>query len=88
MHGRGVCCKGHALRGACMAGGMRGGGGLVWQLWGEGACVAVGDGGTGVVRAGETATEAGGTHPTGMHTFNLMFYCFDRSSLCGGQTVR
>ena len=54
MHGR-VC----AWWGACMAGGMHGGGhvcgeGHAWQ-WGGGACVA-----------GETAIAAGGTHPTGM----------------------
>ena len=41
-------------RGTCMAGGH------VWQ----GACMAGG------VRAGETATEAGGMHPTGMHSGN------------------
>ena len=35
----------------------------------------------GGVHAGETATEAGGTHPTGMHScnykvFNLLIYLF------------
>ena len=80
MRGRGC-----VLQGACIAGGVHGRG----HAWCWGTCVAVGDGGGGwVVRAEEAATEAGGTHPTGMHTCNLMFYCFDRSSLRGGQTVR
>ena len=61
---------GHAWQGACMVGGMHGGGcvagGHAWQeacmtggvcMTGEGACVA-----------GEMATAAGGTHPTGMHS--------------------
>ena len=51
------------LRVACVAGGMYGNGGHVW--WGvcmaewciRGACVA-----------GEMATAADGTHPTGMHS--------------------
>ena len=76
---------------------MHGGWGGSCNNWGAGACVAVGGwrlvwrlggGGLLVVRAGETATEAGSTHPTGMHSCNIIFYCFDRSSLCGGQTVR
>ena len=47
--------RGHAWqRGMCMAKGH------VWQ--GEGACLAGG------MRAGETATEVGVTHPTGMHS--------------------
>ena len=42
-------------RGAtCIAGGMRGGGGHAWQGGG--------------VEAGKTASAAGGTHPTGMHS--------------------
>ena len=77
MHGKG----GHAWQGACVAGGhawwgcawqgacMVGGcawqGGHAWQggmhgrgcVWWGGSCVA-----------GETATEADGTHPTGMHS--------------------
>ena len=55
MHGReGVHGRGHAWQGACMAGGMHGGGGEgVWQ----GACVA-----------GDTTTAADGMHPTGMHS--------------------
>ena len=57
----GMCGGGHAWqgvcgRGACMAGGVhdRGGGGVHDR---GGACVA-----------GEMATAAGGTHPTGMHS--------------------
>ena len=50
-----VCAwqEGHAWQGACMAGGMRGRGGM----HGRGTCVA-----------GELATAAGGTHPSGMHS--------------------
>ena len=45
--------EGHAWQGACVAGSMHGR---------EGVSVV------GVVRAGDTATEAGDTHPTGMHS--------------------
>ena len=57
----GVCLStgGHAWSGVCMAGGACMAGGV---------CVA---GGRGACVAGETATAAGGTHPTGMH------YCFN-----------
>ena len=64
----GVCMAGgHAWCG-CMAGGMHGGG-----MHGRGACVAGDVHGRGcvwqgVMQAGEMATEAGGTHPTGMHS--------------------
>ena len=62
MCGQGACVAG----GACMAGGH------AWQ----GVCMARG---TCVARAcvaGETATAAGGTHPTGMHScFNLPLRC-------------
>ena len=51
--------RGHGWQGACMAEG---------EMHGRGACVCVCGGGGGVMRAGETATEAGGTHPTGMHS--------------------
>ena len=44
-------------RGACVVGGMRGGGMHGW----EGGCMAR-----------ETATAADGTHPTGMHSCFLM----------------
>ena len=66
MHGKG----GHAWQrggmhgegGACMAGSLHGRG-HVWQggVRGKGACVA-----------GETATAADGTHPTGMHCYCQM----------------
>ena len=46
-------------RGTCVAGGMCGSGVCVWQ---GGMC------GQGVCMAGETATAADGTHPTGMHS--------------------
>ena len=83
MHSGGMCGGGHAWQGgvhgrACVAGGhvWQGGmhgkgvcmaGGNVW--WGvcvaEGVCIA------GQCVAGETATAAGGTHPTGMHSCNF-----------------
>ena len=50
--------------GACVAKdgrGMHGKGGNAWQ---RGACMARGRG----MHAGETATEAGSTDPTGMHS--------------------
>ena len=67
-----MCGEGEYVwqRGACMAGGMCGGGGM--HGWGhawQGACVARGhvwQGGT--CMAGETATAADGKHPTGMHS--------------------
>ena len=46
-------------KGAGMAGEVCMAGGHVWQWWGEGAGACV---------AGEMATAAGGTHPTGMHS--------------------
>ena len=50
-------------RRACMAGGMHGRGEHVWH---EGACMA-----------GEMATAADGTYPTGMHScLKLFFYQF------------
>ena len=55
MHGRG----GHAWKGTYMAGGMHG----------RGTCMAGGHAWQGDMCAGQTATEAGGTHPTGMHSY-------------------
>ena len=61
VHGGGMCGRVSVWQGmcmvggACMAGGMRGRG-HAWQD-GMGTCVA-----------GETATAAGGTHPTGIHS--------------------
>ena len=74
----GACVVGgHAWQGgvhgrACVAGGMHGkgvcmAGGNVW--WG--VCVAEGVCMAGQCVAGETATAAGGTHPTGMHSCNF-----------------
>ena len=61
VHGRGGACMAGGVcgRGACMAGGMPGKGGMHGRgcVWQGGACVA-----------GETATAADGTHPTGMHS--------------------
>ena len=48
--------RGHVLQGVCMAGGMHGGGVHGRGTHGRG------------VRAGETAIEACGTHPTGMYS--------------------
>ena len=55
-------------RGVCVAGGY------VWQ--GVGACMAGGVHGRGACMAGGTATAAGSTHPTGMHSsFQLHPLC-------------
>ena len=56
MRGKGVCMAGgmHGRRGACVTEG--------------GVCVAGGMHGRVACVAGETATAAGGTHPTGMHS--------------------
>ena len=76
MHGKGghTWQGGHVWQGegACMAGGVHGGGHM-WQggIRGRGACVAGGMCGRGACVAGETATEADGTHPTGMHSCYL-----------------
>ena len=61
MHGSG----GHAWQGACMVGGMCGRG-HVWQrgMHGRGMVWQ----GRYAYMAGETATSADGTHPTGMHS--------------------
>ena len=64
MHGRGCVHGGeHAWQGACVVGGVAGG--HAWQgecAW-QGACVA-----------GETATAAGGKHPTRMHSCYVIFF--------------
>ena len=65
MCGRGgLCGGGCAWWEACMAGGMHGRG----VHGGGGACVVRGCVWQGVCMAGETATAAGCTHPTGMHS--------------------
>ena len=55
--------------------------GCAWQ----GACMAKGGGAHGKggdMLVGETATEAGGTHPTGRHSCLIFFHVdFDRSSV-------
>ena len=53
---------GHGWQGACVAGGCAFQG-VCTVRGGKGACMA-GEGGM----AGETVTEAGSTHPTGMHS--------------------
>ena len=56
MHGRVyVCGREHTWQGACLAPG---------HVHGRGACMAGGC----ACMTGETATVAGGTHPTGMHS--------------------
>ena len=62
MHGDGICLAGgHVWQGACMvARAVHGTGGHVWQQ--VSVCPQEGEG------AGETATTADGTHPTGMHS--------------------
>ena len=69
-HGWGACVargKGHAWQGACVVGGMHGGGGHVW--WGacmvEGACVAGGMHGGGHACGGHVWQ--GGMHGGGVH---------------------
>ena len=70
MHGRGHAWQGCAWQGDLHGKeGMHGGGvcmaGSVWQ-----GCMAVGmHGGGGAYVAGEIATAADGTHPSGMHSF-------------------
>ena len=69
VHGRGMHGRGVHGRGTCMAGGHawqgdKHGRGHAWQgghVW-WGLCMV------GVGVAGETATAADGTHPTGMHS--------------------
>ena len=66
MSGRG----GPVWWGVCMVGGMHGRG-HAWQgraWWWGGACVVRGCVWQGVCMVGETATAAGCTHPTGMHS--------------------
>ena len=76
-----MCSRGACVAGGCMAEGVcvRGREGYVWQ----GACMA---GGGGWVHAGETATEAGGTHLIGMHScLQLVLRTnITRNSICKG----
>ena len=61
---------------ACIAGGMRGGVVCAWQRAYMAGSMCVGGGGC----AGEMATDAGGTHPTGMHScprsLHFVVHCF------------
>ena len=72
------------VKGACMVKGR-----CAWQRWGmggKGGCVWQGgmhgrghvwQGGRGGMYAGETATEAGGTHSTGMLSYLNMYLHLD-----------
>ena len=81
MHGKGACMGVVCGRGACMARGVCSGGGSIYVV----GCVCVAGGmhggvcvwwwervWQGDVCVGETATEAGGTHPIGMHSCYLL----------------
>ena len=77
MCGRGACMVGRCMaKGACVCGGgTHGQGGVHGQRgvhgWGAcmaEACVAGGHAWLGACMAGQTATAAGVTHPTGMHS--------------------
>ena len=64
---QGACMAGgHAWQGCvCGRGGMHGDmHGKVHAWWGGGMC------------AGETVTEVGGTHPTGMHSCSILYFNF------------
>ena len=81
MCGRGVCMAGghvwqRSMHGGCMAGGIYGGED-VWQgcVCGRGACVVGACMARGACVAGETATAADGTHPTGMHSSLHINFC-------------
>ena len=88
MHGKGVCVAGgHVCQGVCMAGGMHGRDGHVWQ----GACMTEGHAWQGGVygkwgcawqEAGEMATAAEGTHPTGMHSCLNSLFIQKVQSIC------
>ena len=68
VHGRGHAWQeGHA----CMARDVHGGGAWQGDMCGRGACVA-----------GQKATAAGGTHPTGMFSCCLYILFYLSSSLC------
>ena len=83
MHDRcgGVYGRGHAWQGVCMPGDMHDRGMCAWQghrLWGMagGMHGVVGSGGG--MCTGETATEAGGTQSTGMHSCLTCFFTMYR----------
>ena len=71
-------CKGYVFTGVClstvgarMAGGVCGGVCTWWGCAWQGVCMAGGGGmcGRGAYMAGESATAAGSTHPTGIHSY-------------------
>ena len=74
MHNRGHVWQWAYMEGACVAGGVHGRG-LAWQwsymvgrhAWQAEACVE-----------GETATAAGGTHPTGMHSYLRNYFSLSK----------
>ena len=70
VHGGGACMVG----GACMAGGHAWQGGMLGRghAWQRGAYMAKGA----CMHVGETATEAGSTHPTGMHSCSKVISVF------------
>ena len=77
--GRGMCGRGCAWQGACVAGGVHD-----WGICGRGACMA-----------GETTTAADDTHPTGMHScseavdnnYNPRSPCSPSGALTHGQLI-
>ena len=81
----GTCMAGDVHgKGACVAGGSAWQGGHVWQGCAWGACMVGGHawqgsvhgGEGGACTAGETATAADGTHPTGMHSCSTNYVSF------------
>ena len=74
VRGGGVHGWGHAWQGAYVVGGMHGRG-CAWQggMRGRGMCGRGDVCGRGACVAGETATAADGTHPTGMHSCSQLF---------------
>ena len=79
-----MCGKGgHVWWGACMVKGMHGERGACMAregMHGRGTCMVGG------MCAGEMATEAGGTHPTGMHSCYHKTSCWGEADV-GGQVV-
>ena len=65
---RGGHVGGTSGRGACI---------VVGACMAAGVCVVGGMHGRGAMRTGKTATEAGGTHPTVIHSCNLIIFKLD-----------
>ena len=69
----GVCeARGHAWQGDMHGRGVCVAGGYAWGHAWQGACMV----GRGGMCAGETVTEVGGTHPTGMHSCSILYFNF------------